>query len=83
MGLFSTSKPKLSRRDLERAIRDIDMLESSDRKQLMDAFDRYESGGISEREIKRVARRLFKNKKDDISKSEVKATRRRLLKKLR
>lgn len=80
MGLFGSTK-RISARELERALNGIDCLEPHERAYVQGLFSKYDTNGISKRDI-RLAVREMKREMDSISSAEARAIKRTLLRAL-
>jgi hypothetical protein len=83
MGLFFTSnKNKLSRLEINQALAEIGILESSDKREIKRRLRKRRAGGITKRDVIEVARQLKQDLSDDVDAAEAQAAKRELLKKL-
>lgn len=82
MGLFSSTK-RMSMRELEDILRDVSSLQGSERAYVRGVFSKYDSGGISKRDVRLAAREMMHDTSDIIGRAEARAIKRALLDHLR
>ncbi len=82
MGFFFSDSSNLSLRDVDRVLDAMGILESSDRRYIKRLLKDKKAGGISKGDVKKVVRKLKRDRDDNVSRAEAEAAGRELLKEL-